>query len=81
MKEEPKKESTLKMLYRFNGIALSVPILACLFVYLYSLVFELSLGKPEWRTIFFVVWLGTVLILLKEGFAKFFSYRKTRRRK
>jgi len=81
MKKESESKNTVKMLYHFNVLALGVPALACGLVYLYSLVFELALGKPEWRNIFFIVWFATILILLKEGISKLSDYRKSKKKK
>jgi hypothetical protein len=75
------REQTKILFYKINAIALGVPIFALAIIYSYSLFFDVILEKRDWRTIFFVIWLGTILVLVREGFSKFLVFRRNTSRR
>jgi hypothetical protein len=67
---------TRKLFLLANGIALGVPAFSLAIIYSYSLFFDIVFEKSDWRTVFFIVWLGTMLVLLREAYSKYREYNR-----
>lgn len=73
---EKNEKSTLQLVLEFNAAAIGIPLVVLAIVYAYVKFYGIYLNKRIWKTVFFIIWSGTLLVFFREFLKTLFPYFK-----